>query len=44
MAGDELADGAEGAGEGGLGGALRFAKAAERENAEQHRSWLTRTS
>ena len=37
MGGDELADGAEGAGEGGLGGALRFAQAAEQEDAEQHR-------
>jgi len=37
LGGDELADGAEGAGEGGLGGALRLTQAAEQEDAEQHR-------
>ena len=40
MGGDELADGVEGAGEGGLGGTLRFAQAAEQEDAEQHRGRL----
>ena len=37
MGGDELADGAEDSGENWLGGALRFAQAAEQEDAEQHR-------
>lgn len=40
LGGDELADGAEGAGEGGLGGALRLAEAAEQEEAEQNRRRL----
>jgi len=40
LGGDELADGAEGAGEGGLGGAVRLAKAAEQEKVEQHRRRL----
>ena len=44
MGGDELADGAEGAGEGGLGGALRFAQAAEQEDAKQNRGRLMQTS
>jgi hypothetical protein len=34
LGGDEWADGAEGVGEVGLGGALRFAKAAEQAKAE----------
>jgi len=38
LGGDELADGAEGAGEGGLSGALRFAKVAEQEKAA-HDIW-----
>jgi hypothetical protein len=37
LGGDELADGAEDSGESWLGGALRFAQAAEQEDAEQHR-------
>ena len=37
LGGDNLADGAEDSGESWLGGALRFAQAAEQEDAEQHR-------
>ena len=37
LGGDELPDGAEDSGESWLGGALRFAQAAEQEDAEQHR-------
>ena len=44
LGGDELADGAEGAAEGGLGGALRLAQAAEQYDAGQHRTLLMQTS
>ena len=40
LGGDELVDGAEGAGEGGLGGALRLAEAAEQAEADKNRPRL----
>jgi hypothetical protein len=40
LGGDELADGAEGAGEGGLGGAVRLTESAEQEEAEENRGRL----
>jgi hypothetical protein len=44
LGGDALTEGEEGVGEGGLGGALRFAQAAEQEDAEQNRGRLMQTS